>query len=365
MKKNKQKFWQYPGFIETFKKENKLDLGQGNTPLEDHSYLLKTYHKNSKLFLKREDLNPNGSFKDRALAYQISHLKQNKSKYCVLSSSGNAAISCCAFCQKNDLKPIILISPTTPPNKISQIIAKNPHLIIKSKKAYRLAKYISRKYSIPLLNPSHDNRAITGFETLGWEINNQLPNCEAIFSYCTSGASIIGLHNFYYKNPIISKPQIIGVQSGQQTFLAKELFHQIFSAQKQLAGDNSLIKPKRAKEIYIKLHQKINPADYSNQKIFIPVIKLIPQGLIHWVNNQKIIEAYQKLQQNHINSSLEGAASLAAALEFIEYYHLQSTVVIISGTEHDTISSPSKINEYLAENIQDIDSILSQKNINK
>ena len=55
-----QKFWNYPGFIKKFKKENKLDLGQGNTPLEDHSYLLKTNNKNSKLFLKREDLNPNG-----------------------------------------------------------------------------------------------------------------------------------------------------------------------------------------------------------------------------------------------------------------------------------------------------------------
>jgi threonine synthase len=45
------------------------------------------------IYLKREDLNPTGSHKDRGLAFEISsHIQDGKDEF-IISSSGNAAIS--------------------------------------------------------------------------------------------------------------------------------------------------------------------------------------------------------------------------------------------------------------------------------
>lgn len=358
-------YWSCSSLKTSVTKANQLDIKQGNTPLENYSHLLSPEKSNIQLFLKREDLNPNGSFKDRALAYQISCIQQKKEKYCVLSSSGNAAISCCAFCQKTDIKPIILISPDTPSNKLSQIIAKKPFILIKSKKAYRFAKYISKQYKIPILNPSHDDRAITGFETLGWEINQQLPNCEAIFSYLTSGASVLGIHNFFHNRPILPKPQIIGVQSGRQTQLAQKMFFQNPSTEKQIAGKNSLAKIKRAKEISQTFLKQLQPQETCQQRIFISNNQQIPHGIVHWIDNQSIKDADQKLRKCQIDSSFEGAASLATALKFIKLYQLQTIVVIISGTKHPIIPNQSADNIYLIENLKNLNSLLTKNKISK
>jgi threonine synthase len=238
------KYWDYP-FNPKINKEFQLDLGQGNTHMENAPDEILKITKLDSLTFKREDKNPNGSFKDRALAYQISYLYQNKAKYCVLSSSGNAAISCCAFAQKAKIKPIILISPDIPINKLSQIINQKPFLLIKSPQARRLANYISKKYKIINLNPSTNNHAINGFKTLGWEISENNSDSSAIFSYCTSGASILGIYDYYYSKKNINIPQIVGIQSGNQIQLAN-LFNQNFTGEKQLAGLNT---PKNLKEL--------------------------------------------------------------------------------------------------------------------
>ncbi|MBU0648413.1 PLP-dependent lyase/thiolase, partial [Patescibacteria group bacterium] len=133
----KLEYWDY-SFKPPIDKKYQLDLSQGNTPLLQDiltSQQIPEIPSDEKIFLKREDLNPNGSFKDRALAYQVSYLKQQNQKYCVISSSGNAAISTAAFCKKAGIKAIILISPNIPNNKLSQITKHNPFLLIKSARA--------------------------------------------------------------------------------------------------------------------------------------------------------------------------------------------------------------------------------------
>lgn len=51
----------------------KLTLEEGNTPIEELEV------DSVKTLLKREDKNPNGSFKDRSLAYQLSkHISDGK-----------------------------------------------------------------------------------------------------------------------------------------------------------------------------------------------------------------------------------------------------------------------------------------------
>lgn len=290
-------YWDYP-FQPAIDKEFQLDLGQGNTPMEKAPDEILKLTKLDLLQFKREDKNPNGSFKDRALAYQMSYLLQNKAKYCVLSSSGNAAISCCAYAQKAKIKPIILVSPNIPKNKLSQIINQKPYLLIKSTQARRFANYIQKKYHIPILNPSKDQNASIGFETLGQEIHNQNPNCDAIFSYSTSGASLIGIYNFYTKvSPKKERylPRLYAIQTDQsQTDFYK----------------------------------------YSNSKIIESVIAKSKASTIT-MSIKKNIPIQKILQKHHINSSCEGITALNAAIEFSYKFHtIKNITVIISGREH-------------------------------
>lgn len=316
-------YWQYPGFNQQIKPEYQLDLGQGNTPLEDLTKLLPANFPQTKLFLKREDQNPNGSFKDRALAYQISWLNQQGAKYCVLSSSGNAAISCCAFCQKTNIKPIILISPSISENKLSQIIKRQPYILIKSKHARRLAKYLHAQYHFPLLNPTVDKNASKGFETLGWELQQQLPNCNTIFAFSTSGASILGLINYYHHNNLHA-PKIIAVRLSDSK-IRKFYFHpkskKIETAIKETSGQLTQISPQQAK---------------------------LKQTL---------------LQNHHVSSSIEGAACQAAIDQYLQTspsISPENIVSIISGTEHRTEQNLPAINIYSAETRPETDSIITK-----
>ncbi|MFA4931228.1 MAG: pyridoxal-phosphate dependent enzyme, partial [Patescibacteria group bacterium] len=223
------------------------------------------------------------------------------------------------YCQTAQIKAIILVSPTIPQSKLAQIIKFKPYLLIKSPRASRLANYISKKYQIHNLKPSQDNLAITGFETLGWEIHQQNPDCDAIFTYATSGASLLGIHQFYQKNNL-KLPRIVAVQSGQQTFLPQYFGQKNINDEINLAGQNSPTKPIRANQI-IKAIQASH-------------------GTSRWVNNHNIKKNQTKLKKYQINSSPEGAATLAAAIAFApEFPDIKNITCIISGTEHPNSSA--------------------------
>lgn len=329
-----------------------------------------------KLFLLREDLNPNGSFKDRALSHQIRYLKKNKIDTCVISSSGNAAIAAADHCVQNNIKCIILVSPNTEPAKFSQIIKHRPFLLIKSRLARRLANYISKKYHIHNLTPSKDPLAITGYHSLGKEIHTHFPSCQIIFSYVTSGTSLIGIHNYYYQQKLKQYPFLVGVQSGQHTKLAK-LFGQKITNElrkKQLAGANAP-NPILYRKIFNMLANKypihttkklIHPQQdiaykIDLSKIFTQGRFSEPQrGIVYWINHSKINHTLSQLHQHNIESSAEGAASLTAAIDFSQQYpNLKNAVVIISGTQHELLPIPKDFLIHVAETKEDIDQLLN------
>lgn len=326
-------YWLY-NFTKKIKEKNQLDLGQGDTPLIEIPSINKKI-KIPHLFFKREDLNPNGSFKDRALAYQISLAKQNNEKYVVLSSSGNAAISCASFCKKTKIKPIILVSPSIPKNKLSQIIDKKPFLLIQSKNARRFAKYIHKKYNIPLINPSTDENAAIGFETLGEEILLQNPECETIFTYSTSGASIIGIANFYLKNNLVP-PQIVAVQIFDQKIRPNQI------------------------NLLPKFYQ------HNSKKIIESMKKT--QGLFHRIRQDQAIDSQKILHHNNIPASIEGAAAFCAAQGYIESQkelepnsiQPSNIICIISGKQHETIPISPDYQIFQANSRSDIDQIMSK-----
>jgi threonine synthase len=171
------------------------------------------------IYLKREDQNPTGSFKDRSIAYQISSYLQSGKKDFVISSSGNAAISAIGYCRKSNCRLHVYISNKIPDDKLIRVfetayieeidfagirsrevkkINKLDLTLNFSSKAKSDALKFSRKKGFVYLRGSTDDLAPVGYKTISYELVKQVPNADSIFIPCSSGASTIGIYSGFY-----------------------------------------------------------------------------------------------------------------------------------------------------------------------
>jgi len=87
--------------------------------------------KTQKLYLKLETMNPNKSFKDRSLAYQISYYYSKGKKKLLISSSGNAAVSAAAYVSLTDMKLAVFVSNKVNKAKLERLnkfVSQNPNI---------------------------------------------------------------------------------------------------------------------------------------------------------------------------------------------------------------------------------------------
>ncbi len=195
------KFWDY---FNDIKLANQLEIGQGNTPLTVQSIF------GIDVGIKNEYENPNKSFKDRGLAYQMSkHVQEGKSRF-ALSSSGNAAISAASFAKKYSLQLDIFLSKTINPNKLAEITTISNsttgiNINISDKPRSNLIKFVNSNSNVTNLRGSTDPHAISGYKSIAYEIVEKFPNVDAIFIPCSSGTSTLGIaEGFSELNKLVS-----------------------------------------------------------------------------------------------------------------------------------------------------------------
>ncbi|WKZ28137.1 MAG: pyridoxal-phosphate dependent enzyme [Candidatus Dojkabacteria bacterium] len=169
--------------------QNRLTLGEGNTALEQISL------NGNDLYLKFEDANPNGSFKDRSLAYQLSYYVQNENKHFTISSSGNAAISAAAYANLAKVKLCIFVSTNISELKLTRLEQHKSEFveIRKVPKPKSSAIQYARESNAINLRGSVDDVALIGFKTIAYEIAEQLPDADAVFVPCSSATSSVAI----------------------------------------------------------------------------------------------------------------------------------------------------------------------------
>ena len=123
------------------------------------------------LYLKREDLNATGSAKDRAIEIQVKNLINKVFKKAVISSTGNAAISAAYFCQQENIKLTIFLSPHISPQKLN-LLKKYDHEIIMSHQPISDAIKFSKSQNAYLLRQSTDPSSLDGYQTIAEELAN-------------------------------------------------------------------------------------------------------------------------------------------------------------------------------------------------
>lgn len=165
------------------------------------------------VYIKREDQNPSGSHKDRALWGMIDAYQKKGVSEFVVSSSGNAAISTAYFVRstndtnsdtkKHEITLHIFISPNISESKLERLDAiiqnaSNIH-IHESKRAKSDAIKFAQEYEYQLLRTSVDDVALAGYAELGKELDAQLTEEHVagsvdVFVPTSSGTTVQGIH---------------------------------------------------------------------------------------------------------------------------------------------------------------------------
>lgn len=178
-----------------------ITLDEAQTPVD-------VIEESVPIHLKREDLNPTGSWKDRGTAYKINKLKLEGILEGVLFSSGNALISFLNYAKEfPEFKLNCVVSESIAPNKLNIIkglIAETQHELFIAANPKKTAIEIAAEKNIPNLRISLDNDIVKGYWSLGIELGKTIKSFKefkegtvnkdiAVFVQASSGTAAVGM----------------------------------------------------------------------------------------------------------------------------------------------------------------------------
>jgi len=241
------------------------------------------------IYFKCEFLNPSGSVKDRGISHQIERLKAKGAKSAVISSSGNAAISAAFYCKQEGVKLKVFVSPKINPAKL-KILDDSGFNVEKTLRPISGAIKYSKENQAVNLRQSTDPEAILGFESIAYELEEQVSKIDALFLPISSGTTLVGIASGF-KNLGFS-PSFHIVQTEVIHPLAAFFDHD-FKEKKGSLADAIVAKyTLREKEV-------------------LEIVR--GSGGAGWViSDQEMIKARKWLNSFDLNCSYEGAATLAA-----------------------------------------------------
>lgn len=308
-----QGVWRYASLYSLdVRAEHRVDLGDGLAPVRKV-----IWDDGEALELWREDLNPNGSHKDRSLAVQVSAYRQDGQRQLVISSSGNAAIAAAAACRVAGLRLWVFVSPSTPANKLSAI-RRYGAMIIQSARAMGLANEWSRHLEAPNLRPSIDDRALEGYRALAFRFVESGCRADSVFCYTTSGSTLVGMAGgFEVLRGRLgwgdAGPQLHAAQAGLSCAVARAFGDrpEEGAAQRSIIGDLGAKRGRR----------------------FGPLVRALKaSGGRGWaVSDAEILAAHSGLLDRGVHCGLESAAAVAAALRAVRAGAVRAPAVLLTG----------------------------------
>ncbi len=289
-------------------KENKITLNEGNIRSD-----IIELENNSKLYIKREDENPSGSWKDRGTAYKLSLIKSKGINEAVIASSGNAAISFLTYANHiGDFKMHIVVSPDINELKkeIIEKLALNTHKVYFESKAKTFSSKLSSELSIPNLRSAIDDEIVKGYWSLGIEIfqeiiKNYRDKKIVVFIQASSGTAGVG------------------IAQGLQLEIENELkMPRMFFVQTQschpLLDENEVVEKSLADAIVDK--------SMLRKPMLNKIIKETNGGALS-ITNEEILNAKEYIEKHNINLSNTSLLSVAG---FLRVYNNDSDTIFIT-----------------------------------
>jgi threonine synthase len=312
----RQNIWRYAACYEPdVSPQYRLTLGEGWTralrlPALDRLTGLE-------LYLKREDLNPCGSHKARSLAYQVSLALQRGERDLIISSSGNAAVAAAAYSALAGIRLHAFVAPGTHPVKLAELLHLGARVIV-STRALNAAKRAALATGFTNLRPSTNDASIEGFKSIALELYEQVGTLDALFTFVSSGSSFCGIGRAYRQlcalGCLDQPPRLFAVRAAAGGETAPESFSagaEMLSGMTGRPGELGVRRSRRSTEIAAL-------ASWSG-------------GGVVEVDGEETAGALAALNHCGIDTSLEGAAALAAAMRLARDGLRGRVAVILTG----------------------------------
>lgn len=292
--------WKFAERLDYIEPKFRLTLGEGKSPLK----------KIGGFYLKCEYLNPSGSVKDRGICFQVAKLRQKGIKRAVIPSSGNAAVSASEYCRKAGIELTVFVSPNINPAKLKLIKQNLPRIVIDKRPLSRSIQF-AKKNGLINMRPSTDKFGQTGYRTISFELNEEIPDCDAVFIPVSSGTILRGVYEGFSKSGRI--PAIHAVQTAKINTVAADFDHDFIGEKTSLAS-----------------------AIVARFVPHLEEVKTIIKGSKGWawvISDSEIKKAERILKQNKIICSSEGALALAGQFKAeSKGYQYKKPVCLLTGS---------------------------------
>lgn len=165
------------------------------TPLVYNEWLSHQYK--CQIYLKLENMLPIGSFKMRGATNKISQLSAAEKKQGVLAvSAGNHAQGVAWAAQRFGVKATIIMPVGSPLTKIRNTETLGAKVILHGNSiedGFNYAKELMSKKKMVFVHPYHDPMVIAGQGTVAFELLEQIPDMDFIFSSIGGGGLVSGI----------------------------------------------------------------------------------------------------------------------------------------------------------------------------
>jgi len=208
----KNGIWKYSKILKTIDSKYWRSMGEGGTDTTNIAGI----------YMKREDLNPTGSYKDRGVAYRISKALENGEKQLVVTSTGNFAISMATYGDKFGIKIIVFV-PVNISKEKANLLKNTNAVVYKVEKPILQAKQYCEENKIAYIRQSIDISVSEGFKTLMFEILESSVVFDSIIFPVSSGSLLLSTYQALLEQNINPKPKLIAVQTTYNTYIAREV----------------------------------------------------------------------------------------------------------------------------------------------
>ena len=276
--------------ISQFNLNNKLTMGEGNTPMFINENL-KSQIGCKNLYIKNETTNPTGSFKDRGSAKEVAVALRRGYKSIVVASTGNMGMSLAAYSAYVGLTCVIFIPKDTPKDKVDRMKMYDANVYYINggyNDCLKIAEDLAVEYNLFLAGDYH--LRMLGMLSLGYEMKDYNPD---VIIVPVGNGNL--LYSLYLSNKLLGKKvQLVGVQIEGYNTISDNLIYQ--------ADNISTCCP--AVEVELPLQG-------------LGVIKALNEtnGYIVTVNNEEALRAQEMIAKNGLYLEPSGALSFAGALK--------------------------------------------------
>lgn len=316
--------WRYKELLPVSSHEHIVTLGEGWTPLSKLN--VESMHLPVKnVWMKREELNPTGSFKARGMSVAVSLLKEQGVKHAAVSSNGNAASALAAYAGCANIEAYVFVPEDCPPLIVQECRGYGANtfrvsgLIQDAGLWVEAGRHLFGWASVSTLK---EPGRLEGKKTMGFELAEQLGwRLPTVIIYPTGGGSgIIGMWKAFgelLELGLVSGPlpRMVCVQEEGCAPLAA-------------AKGNYRSTPQPAAATGMRVP---HPPDIAL------LIRIIDEtnGTAVAVSRQEITDAQNKLGARGISASPEGAATWAALLQLSRnHWILPDDHVVLFNTAH-------------------------------